>query len=113
MENVSDPVTVHFEVAITQLANVVSASSSPCVVPQGVLTLRGSEQFPNIVPLIVHGKYEKLKKYEQTKIYMAAGPSKLSHWEGDSFPTDAVIIHIKTGFFVVVGCFGRDFRTSL
>ena len=28
VENVSEPVTVHFELAITQLANVVSASDS-------------------------------------------------------------------------------------
>lgn len=32
-ENVSDPVTVHFEVAITQLANVVSAKHQPTAGP--------------------------------------------------------------------------------
>ena len=42
VENVSDPITVYFEVAITQLANVVSARGSPCTTwPQGAPTLRG------------------------------------------------------------------------
>lgn len=47
MENVSDPVTVHFEVAITQLANVVSARLSP-LVPLEVLTAM-SEKFPTVL----------------------------------------------------------------
>lgn len=66
VENVSDPVTVHFEVAITQLANVVSASSS-LHVPQEALSLRGSEQFSNIVPLIACGKYGNQKNANKQK----------------------------------------------
>ena len=42
VENVSDPITVYFEVAITQLADVVSARGSPGTMwPQGAPTLRG------------------------------------------------------------------------
>ena len=41
VENVSDPITVYFEVAITQLADVVSARGSPHTTwPQGAPTLR-------------------------------------------------------------------------
>lgn len=66
MENVSDPVTVHFEVAITQLANVVSSSNSTPV-PLGALIPRASEQLPNIVPLIAHSKYGNLKNMNRQK----------------------------------------------
>lgn len=100
MENVSDPVTVHFEVAITQLANVVSASSLPCV-PQEAFTLRGSEQFQNIVPLVAQGKYRNLKKQEQIKLYMAAGPLKPSCWEGATFPTMLLLFTLRQPFLEV------------
>lgn len=62
VENVSEPVTVHFEVAITQLANVVSAASSPRV-PGEPLTRVGvrAEQFLNTVPVIACGKYRNFK----------------------------------------------------
>lgn len=88
VENVSEPVTVHFEVAITQLANVVSASRSP--------DSEGSES-PTILLLPAHGRHGNYKNTDgQESSWL---PASRSHpVVGETFPTDAIIIHINRRF---------------
>lgn len=61
MQNVSDPVTVHFEVAITQLANVVSATRPWCG-SRDALLCGGQSSSPTLLPRArgKHGDFELL-----------------------------------------------------
>lgn len=79
VENVSDPVRVHFEVAITQLANVVSASNSPPA-PQRAPPLRS--QSPQTSFYLLHVGNMGIKKIQTDSVLHGCWPFEaVPYWE--------------------------------